>query len=228
MSLSSCLVLYAATVQIWSTRLDSVENVESGPPQNTRTTITLNPQQRFQQMTGFGASMTDSSAFVLDQLKQRNQTAYNEVMILLFDRERGHGINGIRLPVAASDYIASTEFYTYNDVPFDTEMENFAIDREDRYLFPVLRDALVINPAITFYASPWSAPAWMKTTNSLIQGDFIASPENCRSHALHLLKVLQAYEKEGITVEYLMLQNEGHYEPEEYIGMILAPLTVSF
>jgi glucosylceramidase len=62
--------------------------------------------------------------------------------------------------------------YSYLDTPGDVSMETFALQEEDTiYKIPYMHLAASMRPEsapIKFYASPWSAPAWMKTNNDFI------------------------------------------------------------
>ena len=49
-------------------------------------------------------------------------------------------------------------------------MEHFDLGYDRKYLIPVLKLILGINPDIRLMASPWSAPAWMKTNNATVGG----------------------------------------------------------
>jgi glucosylceramidase len=57
------------------------------------------------------------------------------------------------------------------------------------------------------YASPWSPPAFMKTTNNMLKGGKL-KPEYFDSWAKYYAKFIKAYEKEDIPVWGLTVQNE--------------------
>lgn len=72
----------------------------------------------------------------------------------------------VRISIAASD-LNETAF-TYNDMPAgktDLELKNFSIAK-DQELINVLKDIQDINPKVKIFATPWSAPAWMKTNQN--------------------------------------------------------------
>ena len=174
---------------------------------------------RFQQMDGFGASLTDSSAWLLsNRLTPAQRT---EAMERLFDPERGIGLSYLRQPVGASDF--ALHDYTYDDVPpgeTDPAMDRFSIDHDIPYVLPALREALAHNPGLKVMASPWSAPAWMKSSGSLIGGTL--NPEAHDAYAEYLLRYVQAYAAQGVTVDALTLQNEPDFVPAGYPGMQLS------
>ena len=70
-------------------------------------------------------------------------------------------------------------------------------------------------------ASPWSPPAWMKTSRSLIGGSL---REECYDvYARYFVEFIKAYEKEGIPIYAITVQNEPLYVPKEYPGMFMSP-----
>jgi glucosylceramidase len=139
----------------------------TNPPANVA--VTVDPTRTFQTMTGFGGSLTDSSAAVLYTLPP---SARDAAMHLLFDPATGDGLDFLRQPIGASDFVA-TQDYTYDDMPpgqTDYLQRHFSISRDEAQILPLLREAERINPGLTIMATPWSPPAWMKTSGSLIGG----------------------------------------------------------
>jgi glucosylceramidase len=61
----------------------------------------------------------------------------------------------------------------------------------------------------------------MKTTGSLIKGTLRA--EAYPAFAEYLRRYVQSYEAEGVPIFAITLQNEPHFEPENYPGMRLTP-----
>jgi glucosylceramidase len=84
-----------------------------------------------------------------------------------------------------------------------------------------VREALAINPDLKVMISPWSAPAWMKTTNSLIRGQL--QPQYYGSFAHYLARTVQAFGREGVPVSMITIQNEPDFEPDSYPGMRVNP-----
>ena len=52
----------------------------------------------------------------------------------------------------------------------DPYLNEFSLAKSEKYLIPLMKDIVKINPTIKFLATPWSGPAWMKTSNSLKGG----------------------------------------------------------
>ena len=179
-------------------------------------TITIDPTKRFQKMHGWGAAMTDASATLFSRLPaDRREALFAE----LFGRENGGlGLSLTRLTVGASDF--SLSHYSYDDTPRttpDPELRYFSIEPARRFVLPRVREALAVNPELKVVISPWSAPAWMKTTGSMITGKL--EPRYYPAFALYLARTVEAFQSEGVPVSLLTIQNEPDFEPGDYPGM---------
>jgi glucosylceramidase len=86
-----------------------------------------------------------------------------------------------------------------------------------------VREALAINPTLRIIGSPWSAPAWMKTSDNLIGGELLESFES--AYANYLVKYVDAYRSLGIPIFALTVQNEPGYSPATYPGMTMSAAT---
>ncbi|HEY0533301.1 MAG TPA: RICIN domain-containing protein [Actinoplanes sp.] len=173
-------------------------------------TITINPDTTYQSMAGFGASFTDSSAWLVFNSPQRNA-----IMTKLFDPSQGAGIDFLRQPIGASDFSRST--FSYDDTAGDTALSHFSVAHDNAYVLPLLQQAKQINPATTFMATPWSPPAWMKTSNSMIHGTL--TPADRTAYAGYFVKFIQAYGAAGVPISLVTPQNEPDNDPGNYPGM---------
>ena len=170
------------------------------------TILQVDPDQRFQNVSGFGASITESSATVLFRM---NKAERDRIMTELFDPDRGIGLSMLRQPIGASDF--ATHLYSFDAMPrgqTDYELKHFSIDHDRRQILPLLRQARKLNPKLRIIASPWSPPGWMKTNHSMIDGKLIDSPRIYDAYARYLVKFAQAYADAGVPVDYLTVQNE--------------------
>jgi glucosylceramidase len=144
-------------------------------------------------------------------------------MAELFGRASGGlGLSFTRLTVGASDF--SRTHYSYDDTPGnapDPQLRHFSIEPARQYVLPRVREALAINPQLKVMISPWSPPAWMKTTKSLIQGQL--EPQYYPVFANYLLRTVEAFGREGVPVSMLTIQNEPDFEPDSYPGMRVNP-----
>jgi glucosylceramidase len=186
----------------------------------TATQIEVDAAITYQEMIGFGAAITDASAWLI---QTKLSPAQREALLQdLFGRTTGIGLSFTRLTIGASDF--SRAHYSFDDVPAgesDSALARFSIDPNRADVLPMVKRALAINPSLEIMASPWSAPAWMKTTGSLIKGTL--RREAYSVFAEYLRRYVQAYEAEGVPIFAVTLQNEPHFEPENYPGMRLTP-----
>jgi len=171
------------------------------------TTIKLEPSTRFQTMDGFGAAITGSTAYNLMQMTKENRTKFLKET---FSPTEGMGLSYVRISIGCSDFSLSE--YTYCDTP---GIENFALQEEEiKYIFPVLREILAINPSVKIMASPWTAPRWMKVNNLTELKPFNSwndgqlNPKYYQDYAEYFVKYIQAMQKEGFTIESVTIQNE--------------------
>lgn len=204
-----------AEVEVWLTRGDqtkllSSENSLSFVPGSgaTGNKINIDADTGYQTMSGFGAAMTDSSAWLIQNEVTAPQR--NALMNQLFSPTTGIGISYLRVPVGASDL--SLNPYTYNDQSgnhTDPDQSDFSISHDQSYIIPTLQQAKAINPQLAMMASPWSAPAWMKTNNSLIGGSL--QGQYYGSYADYFVKFFQGYEAAGLPFDTMTVQNEPQH-----------------
>jgi glucosylceramidase len=99
--------------------------------------------------------------------------------------------------------------YTYVDKVGDVNLDTFSLQEEDTvYKIPYVEKAISLRATpIKMYASPWSAPAWMKSNNDLIGQGFLL-PEYYQAWANYFVKFLDAYKDLGIEFWGLTAQNE--------------------
>jgi len=190
------------------------ELLQNGGP----VTIDIDPAQTFQEMDGFGASLTESSACLLSS-PELGEERRHEVMADLFDPNVGIGLSYLRQPMGSCDFrLEDHNDYTYEKVPGD-----FRIDRDQEYIIPLLKEALSLNPQLKIMGSPWSAPAWMKDSGKLAGGRLIDSDRIYDLYAQYFVRYIQAYASEGIMIDAVTLQNEPQYEPDDYPSMRMEP-----
>ncbi|MFC1746885.1 glycoside hydrolase family 30 beta sandwich domain-containing protein [Candidatus Neomarinimicrobiota bacterium] len=246
----------ADDVRVWLTRIDDGTRRETnlalntyGPDQDTgydllremptiRLTATLTDTitgirietgETEQTVLGLGASLTDASAYLLQELRQRNRNLYDYTMERLFSLDAGAGFSYIRLPMGSSDYTATDAYYTYADEPSE-DLSTFSIAHDREYIIPIIQDIKRINPDVQLMGSPWSPPAWMKTNNSLLgisRDDKLAGltnrlkPEYFEIYAEYFIKYVQAYRSEGILINAITLQNEPQADGQSYPSLRL-------
>ena len=207
------------TVGVWLTTGDRSQLLAPQPsltfapdtPSRRYLTIDVDETITYQQVQGFGGSLTDSAAWLIaNALAPAGRDA---LMSSLFDPAAGIGLSLLRQPIGASDFALA--HYTYDDTCCD--LSDFSVEHDRAYILPLLRQALTLNPALRVMGSPWSAPAWMKDSGSLYGGKLL--PQDYGLYADYFVKYVTAYQAEGVPISFVTLQNEPHYEPPDYPGM---------
>ena len=185
--------------------------------------IRIDPKRQHQRIAGFGAAITEGSAWLIRN--GMSNTQRDALMRELFTREgTGLGFEFTRLTIGASDF--SRRHYSLDDMPSgqtDPELKHFSLDAERADVIPAVKQALALNPKLQVMASPWSAPGWMKTTDSLVQGQL--RPEFYGAFANYMVRYVESMRAEGVPIFALTLQNEPHFEPGDYPGMRMPPAT---
>ena len=151
---------------------------------------------------GFGACFNEIGMKEIGTLPIESQ---EELFDELFANE-GLGFCYNRISIAANDF--AEDWYSYNDTKYDYEMKNFSIERDKAYIIPAIKKAQERCPDMTFFASPWSPPTWMKYPQACNHGKLVQTPENLKAYALYLRKFVEEYEKQGIKISHLYPQNE--------------------
>ena len=216
-----------ATVRVWLTTPDQTNLLTRQPDiawtrngKASGLTILVDEQQSYQQMVGFGASFTDSSAWLVQQkLAAKERT---DLMKKLFHPRAGIGLSFLRQPLGASDFTTCGN-YSYDEMPAgqtDPTLANFSLEHDRASIIPLLKQALHINPRLRIMATPWSPPGWMKSSDSMIGGTLNASAYE--SYATYLVKCIQAYAVEDVPLYAITPQNEPLLAPSTYPGMLLS------
>ena len=171
--------------------------------------IPVNEAIHYQQFTGVGAAMTDSSAWLIhDQL---SPAVGAQLIHQLFGADGLH-LNFVRVPMGASDFTAGGAPYSYDDMPAgqsDPMLSQFSIAHDLPYIIPTLQQVLQVNPGIEVLANPWSPPAWMKADDSMNDFDGGTLLDSAyEPFAQYFVKFMQAYEAQGIPIDAITPENE--------------------
>jgi glucosylceramidase len=160
-----------------------------------------------QEILGFGAAITEASAYLLSRLTDAERAP---VMHDLFAPD-AMALNVCRTCIGSSDY--ATKAYTYDDSSQpDPDLKKFSIDHDKEFYLPILREARKANPELFLFSSPWSPPAWMKPNNSLLGGAM--RKLSFGPYANYFVKFLEAYKTEGAAIDAVTVQNETDAEQE--------------
>lgn len=184
--------------------------------------VVIDTHATYQSMVGFGAAMTDASAWLI----HNRMSALQRSVFLreMYGPAPGLNMNMMRLTIGASDF--SLQHYTLDDLPAgqtDTTLAHFNVAPNLADVVPMVREVLSVNPHLRIVASPWSAPAWMKTSGSLIGGELLEQYEGV--YADYLVKYVMAYRGFGIPIFALTVQNEPAFQPATYPGMAVPAAT---
>ncbi|MXV14798.1 glucan endo-1,6-beta-glucosidase [Pedobacter sp. HMF7056] len=198
------------SVSIWMTTGDKSKLLQqqgnvtfAADAGSNATTVTVDENSSFQNIDGYGFTLTQGSAQVISGLAAAQQDALlNELF-----SAGGIGISAIRISIGASDL--SNSSYSYRDGA------SFSLAGPDlTYLIPMIKKVLAINPGIKILATPWSAPRWMKTNGGWVGGRLNAG--NYGDYATYFVDYLNAMQAQGITIWGITPQNEpenGGNEP---------------
>lgn len=247
--LSACLALAtvpivgAQSISAYQTTPDLLEALSpihglrfstKSEPGLTAPLIRVDDSQKFQEIDGFGASLTDSAAWLFAKKLTPAQT--DAAFKSLFSRKDGIAVNFLRQPIGSSDLAVT--FYSYDDLcqqtdnacttgasVSDPELAHYSLVHDQEYVLPLLKKALVINPAIYIMLTPWSPPGWMKTSGSMLGSNpdtkqhSSLRPEFYAAFANYLVKTVQGYQAAGVPVYALSAENEPLFAPPTYSGM---------
>lgn len=187
-------------------------------------TVKLLPKDKYQIITGFGGSFTESSAYLLNNLSKENR---DKVLEAYFG-ETGARYSLTRTHMNSCDFSLSN--YSYAPVEGDKNLEHFSIDEDRDDVIPMIKDAMTISKdGFKILSSPWTAPPWMKDNNSWVGGNLL--PEYYDTWALFFSKYIDAYKAEGIEIWGVTVENEPlgngnnwesmHFTAEEMTAFVM-------
>ncbi|KAI0270572.1 glycoside hydrolase [Gloeopeniophorella convolvens] len=177
--------------------------------------IDVDDTSTYQSVWGLGGALTDSSALTLNNLKSKNPTNYNQLLHTLFDPTDGAqaaGLTFVRVPIGASDF--SAKDYSLDDTSGDTSFSHFNVNNAPSYLFSVLKDIQAINQYLRVVITPWSPPAWVKSSGTMNGGSM--NTALATQYATYLLKAIQGFQNQGIKIYALSIQNEPENSNDSY------------
>ncbi|MFI9816410.1 ricin-type beta-trefoil lectin domain protein [Saccharothrix variisporea] len=166
-------------------------------------TITVNEGTTYQQFEGGGASITDTTAYLLRGGPVSAATR-DAVMRKLFHPVDGIGLSFVRNPIGASD-LSRPGMVSLDDTCCD--LNDFGTNGYDTNVRLLTAQAKSLNPALRVKGVPWSAPGWMKDNGRMDQMGWLKW-EYYPMYAQYLVKYVQSYQAAGIPVDYLSVQNE--------------------
>lgn len=171
-------------------------------PLETEPFILIDPAKTFQTMEGIGAALSDAAAETFYKMPKEVQ---QKLLTAFFDSEKGIGYNFARTNIASCDFSSGSYNYLEEN---DSELKTFNVAHDEKYRIPFIKEAFdAADGNIKLFVSPWSPPAWMKDNNSVLRGGKLLD-EYKQSWANYYIKFIQEYEKRGIPIWGLSVQNE--------------------
>jgi glucosylceramidase len=180
--------------------------------------IDIDPAQQFQAMLGFGVTLSDTSAWLLMHRLSAEQR--QGLLQELYGPRSDLRLELVRVGIGAGEF--SREHYSLNDLApagsqDDHAASRFSIEPQRDALLPVLKATQALAPQLRIFGVPWSAPAWMKSEPSLLQGTL--RPDAYDAYARYLQRYLDVYRDEGLPVYALSVQNEPLRQQADYPAM---------
>ena len=173
-----------------------------GQPPETQVCIIVDPTHHFQTMLGIGGALTDASAETFAKLPVNVQ---KQLLTAYYDTVQGIGYTIGRTNIQSCDFSSGSYTYVSDE---DKDLKSFSIDHDRKYRIPFIHQVIAAaGGRLLLYVSPWSPPAWMKDNHDMLHGGKLL-PAFRQSWANFYVKFINAYEKEGIPVWGLTLQNE--------------------
>jgi glucosylceramidase len=171
-------------------------------PTEGEISIFVNSSKQFQKFLGIGGSFTDASAEVFAKLDNAKQEEFLEAY---YDTEKGIGYSLARTTIHSSDFGSASHTYIAEG---DKSLDTFSIEKDKQFRIPLIKRAIeAAGGELLLYASPWSAPAFMKSNNNMLRGGKLL-PEYYDSWANYYTKFIEAYESEGMPMWGISIQNE--------------------
>lgn len=219
LSLNSCVSTKEMKVLVYETSANgnSLKKITDFSQNSNPITITLNPEEKFQTITGFGGAFTESSAYLVNKLSEVNR---KKIMNAYFGAD-GANYSLTRTHINSCDF--SLKHYAYAMVDGDKNLEHFSIEEDkNNNLIPMILQAKAISKeGFKIIASPWTSPPWMKDNKNWVGGKLL--PEYYDTWALYFSKYIDAYKKEGIDIWGVTVENEPHGNGNNWESMLFSP-----
>ena len=166
-----------------------------------------------QEVTGFGASWTDTTVAMFETLSSEQQT---QLMDDLFG-ESGIKLRLMRTTIGQSDLTPSSVgqwSFDDNGGQPDANLTAWALTEPGEKMLQWVARMRAYSDDITLLGSPWSPPAWMKQNNNLRW-------EYVDSWVAYMVEYLRTYEAAGVRVDAITLQNEPLHDADAAWSMYM-------
>ena len=164
--------------------------------------VNVYPEIQYQAVEGFGGAITEAAAYTFSLLSDTEQ---QRVLEHYFGAEHAR-YSVVRTHLDSCDF--SLDQYQALGVDGDESFASFSLERDERYILPMMRRAQeVAGRPLEVMLTPWSPPAFMKTNHSRTHGGSLR-PEFRAFWARYIVRYVQAYRAEGFLVNRISIQNE--------------------
>ncbi len=187
-----------------SYRLSPTEDIQftnAGSLVESKVFVFVDDSHSFQTMLGIGGAITDASAETFAKLPADQQT---ELLKAYYDSQTGIGYTLARTNIQSCDFSSDSYCYVSDN---DKDLRSFSVKHDEQYRIPLIKKAMATAGKLTLFVSPWSPPAWMKDNNDMLHGGKLL-PRYRQTWADFFVKFIKTYEKAGIPVWGLTVQNE--------------------
>ena len=163
--------------------------------------VNLYPQVQYQSILGFGGAITEAVGLVLKAMPPQ----LARQVISDYYGPSGIGYSLVRTHLDSCDF-ASGNYCAIEEK--DETLSTFSLRHDEENIIPYIKMAeSAFGAPLPVMLSPWSPPAFMKTNGSRNGGGKLLS-KYAPLWAKYICKYVQEYQKRGMKVTRLSVQNE--------------------
>lgn len=184
------------------TATDKLSFQAQAQPMETQPTVFVDPTHQFQTMLGIGGALTDAAAETFAKLPKVQQ---QEFLQAYYSPTAGIGYTLGRTSIHSSDFSSGSYTYVADN---DRDLKTFSVRHDEQFRIPFIKQVqAAAGGRLTLFVSPWSPPGWMKDNHTMLQGGKLL-PEFRQAWANYYVKFIKEYERQGIPIWGLTVQNE--------------------
>lgn len=183
------------------TPTDTVKFKKVVQPSEKQICVFVDDAHSYQTLLGIGGAITDAVAETFAKLPLAKQ---KELLTAYYDAKKGIGYTLARTNIQSCDF--SSDSYTYVSEN-DKTLKTFSVQHDEQFRIPLIKKAIALAGKLTLFVTPWSPPAWMKDNNDMLHGGKLL-PQYRQAWANYYVKFIKAYQKQGIPIWGLTVQNE--------------------
>ncbi len=186
----------------WDKKLFWEEGTDTRDAVDCMKQINVHPDFTYQTVDGFGGAFTEAAAYTYSLL---SETAKREFLEAYF------GKDGLQYSLGRT-HMNSCDFalgnYACMEDPRDRKMDSFSIERDRKYIIPMILEAQkLLKQQIKLLISPWSPPAFMKTNGQMNFGGKLKE-EYFGLWAEYYVRFIRKYREAGMLPTMVTVQNE--------------------